>query len=82
MKTYNYTFFILFIILSFFISTSVAGRYICVDKNGKEIICPPIEVNTEKNTKGSKSIYRTKGTPAGTPYEHLEDNEDADDKKK
>ncbi len=81
MKRIKSSFFIIIILLLFCCNIAFAGRYICVDKNGKEIECIPKDVNKDKSVQNSKSPHRTKGKPAGQPYEYHEENDITSEKK-
>ncbi len=81
MKNTNFLFLIILISLSFFFTTAFAGRYICVDENDKEVECVVNKTNNQKSIAVPKPSYRTKGKPAGKPYDSHKKYNASKDKK-
>ncbi len=81
MKKCNYLIFVIIIILFYCFNFAYAGRYICVDENGKEIECIPEDTTDLTTGKKSKQQKSYKGKPAGKPYKHLKKNDSTDTKK-
>lgn len=80
MKPVYTSFFILIIILFFSFNMAAAGRYICVDKHGKEIECRP-DVADKKKITPALPPHRTIKKPAGTPYQYHKKNNGSGPKK-